>query len=181
MIFQLYSRPLWICQKYSKRAKYPTVGFILRVNWIMLGEMKNISFIHYYREFGGNMGTKRSEILQGSQFFWFGALFFSQNWVNFKNAQNWPKYSHFSVVFRSLFNFGWKTAHQTQNIEFSEEFRFFWYPYCPQTRDNSGAIISFMYGKLWWPSGQRRDAHLYHVFWRGFESPREPHYLAILC
>ena len=22
-----------------------------------LGEMKNISFIHYYREFGGNMGT----------------------------------------------------------------------------------------------------------------------------
>ena len=29
-----------------------------------LGEMKNISFIHYYREFGGNMGTKRSEILQ---------------------------------------------------------------------------------------------------------------------
>ena len=44
-----------------------------------LGEMKNISFIHYYREFGGNMGTKRSEILQGSQYFWFGALFFSQN------------------------------------------------------------------------------------------------------
>ena len=43
------------------------------------GEMKNIAFIHYYREFGGNMGTKRSEILQGSQFFWFGVLFFSQN------------------------------------------------------------------------------------------------------
>ena len=117
-----------------------------------LGEMKNISFIHYYREFGGNMGTKRSEILQGSQFFWFGALFFSQNWVNFKNAQNWPKYSHFSVVFRSLFNFGWKTAHQTQKIEFPEEFRFFGYPYCPQTRDNSGEIMSFMFcfEILWW-------------------------------
>ena len=114
--------------------------------------MKNISFIHYYREFGGNMGTKRSEILQGSQFFWFGALFFSQNWVNFKNAQNWPKYSHFSVVFRSLFNFGWKTAHQTQKIEFPEEFRFFGYPYCPQTRDNSGEIMSFMFcfEILWW-------------------------------
>ena len=122
------------------------------VNLGTLGEMKNISFIHYYREFGGNMGTKRSEILQESQFFWFGALFFSQNWVNFKNAQNWPKYSHFSVVFRSLFNFGWKTAHQTQKIEFPEEFRFFGYPYCPQTRDNSGEIMSFMFcfEILWW-------------------------------
>ena len=68
-----------------------------------LGEMKNISFIHYYREFGGNMGTKRSEILQGSQYFWFGALFFSQNWVNFKkhsklakNVEKQPFFSGFS-------------------------------------------------------------------------------------
>ena len=30
--------------------------------------MKNISSIHYYHEFGGNMGTKGSEILQGCQF-----------------------------------------------------------------------------------------------------------------
>ena len=44
-----------------------------------LGEMKNISFLHYYCEFGGNMGTKRSEILQGYKSFWFVALFFSQN------------------------------------------------------------------------------------------------------
>ena len=50
----------------------------------ILGEIKNISFIHYYFEFGGNMGTKRSEILHESQFLEFGALFFSQNWVNFK-------------------------------------------------------------------------------------------------
>ena len=117
--------------------------------------MKNISFIHYYREFGGNMGTKRSEILQGSQYFWFGALLFSQNYENFKKhsklAKNVEK-QPFSVVFRSLFNFGWKTAHQTKKIEFPEEFRFFWYPYCPQTRDNSGAIISFMFcfEILWW-------------------------------
>ena len=35
----------------------------------ILGEMKNVSFIHYYCKFGGNMGVKRSEILQGSYFF----------------------------------------------------------------------------------------------------------------
>ena len=65
-----------------------------------------------------------------------------------KNTQNWPKSlknSHFSVVFWSLFNFGWKTAHQTKNIEFPEEFRFIWYLCCPKTRDNSGAILSFMF------------------------------------
>ena len=45
---------------------------------------EKISFSHYYPQFGGNMGTERSKILQGSQFFWFGALFFSQNWTNFE-------------------------------------------------------------------------------------------------
>ena len=117
-----------------------------------LGEMKNILFIHYYCEFGGNMSTKRSKILQESQFFWFGVLFFSQNWVNFKKHSKLAKNSHFSAVFWSLFNFGWKTAHQTKKIDFLEEFRFFWYPYCPPTRDNSGAIISFMFcfEILWW-------------------------------
>ncbi len=141
-----------------------------------LGEMKNISFIHYYREFGGNMGTKRSEILQGSQFFWFGALFFSQNWVNFKNAQNWPKYSHFSVVFRSLFNFGWKTAHQTQKIEFPEEFCFFGYPYCPQTRDNSGEIMSFMFcfEILWW----KRPLVFFSLF---FQNEAWCHLVYLMC
>ena len=121
-------------------------------NYLTLGEMKNISFIHYYREFGGNMGTKRSEFLQGCQFFWFGALFFCQNWINFKIAQKRWKNRHFSAVFQSLFNFGWKTAHQTKKIEFPVKFGFFWYPYCPQTRDNSGAIVSLMFcfEILWW-------------------------------
>ena len=36
-------------------------------------------------------------------------------------------------------------AHQTENIDFPEEFRFFWYPYGPQTCDNSGEIMSFMF------------------------------------
>ena len=117
--------------------------------------MKNISFIHYYREFGGNMGTKRSEILQGSQYFWFGALFFSQNWVNFKKhsklAKNVEKQPFFSS-FSKFVQFWLKNSAPNQKNDFPEEFRFFWYPYCPQTRDNSGAIISFMFcfEILWW-------------------------------
>merc|ERR1711978_672021 len=49
------------------------------------------------------------------------------------------------AVFQSKLNklqktlkIGQKTAHQTKKIEFPEEFCFFWYPYCPQTHDNSG-------------------------------------------
>ena len=28
-------------------------------------------------------------------------------------------------------------------------------------------------GKAWWPNGLGRGAHLFHVYWRGFESPSE--------
>jgi len=69
-----------------------------------------------------------------------------------KISQKRWKTAIFQWFFWSLFNFGWKTAHQTKTIDFLEEFRFFWYPYCPQTHDNSGAIVSFMFcfEILWW-------------------------------
>ena len=121
-----------------------------------LGEMKNISFINYYREFGENMGTKRRKILQESQFILVWCAVFqsklSKLQKTFKIGQKRWKTAVFQRFFLSLFNFGWKTAHQTKIIEFTEEFRFFWYPYCPQTRDNSGAIVSLMFcfEILWW-------------------------------
>ena len=84
--------------------------------------MKNISFIHYYREFGGNMGTKRSEILQESQFFWFGALFFSQNWVNFKNAQNWPNTAIFQWFFEVYSILAEKQRTKPKKLNFLKNF-----------------------------------------------------------
>ena len=48
------------------------------------------------------MGTKRSEIVQETQFVWFGALFFSQNWTNFKKLlffrQFWVFFEVYSIL-----------------------------------------------------------------------------------
>jgi len=45
------------------------------------------------------MGTKRGRILQESQFVWFGALFFSQGWVDFEKHSKLSQNSHFSAFF----------------------------------------------------------------------------------
>ena len=59
--------------------------------------------LHYYRESGGNIHIKRSKIYYRIWILWFGALFFSQNWVNFKkhsklakNVEKQPFFSGFS-------------------------------------------------------------------------------------
>ena len=127
--------------------------------------MKNISFIHYYRKFGDNMGTKRSKILQESQFFLIWCAVFqsklSKLQETLKHGQKcWlqPIFSGFS----KFVQFGLKKKHQTQKIDFPKEFCFFWYPYCPQTRDKfyvlfwyfsmkapSGAFSSFFQNEAW--------------------------------
>ena len=109
-------------------------------------------FMTYFHAPGVKQGVKRSGNLQGSRNCRFGPLIFSQNWRIFKNVQNSTQNHCFWAVFRSLFNFGWKTVHQTKKFEFPEGFCFLWCPCCPQTRDNNGAIISFMFcfEILWW-------------------------------
>ena len=115
--------------------------------------MKNISFIHYY---WGQHGYQKKQNTSGKSLFWFGVLFFSQNWVNLKKhlklAKNIEKQSFLSNFFFFFWNFGWKTANQTKKIDFPEEFSFYCYHYCPQTRDNSEANVSFMFcfEILWW-------------------------------
>ena len=76
-----------------------------------------------------------------TQYFWFGALFFSQNWTNFEKHWKMAVFQRFWLIFRvfwSLLKFDWKTAHQTKEFKFCNKFCFFSYECCPQTRDNSG-------------------------------------------
>ena len=100
-------------------------------------------FIPYFRAPGVKQGVKRTGKLQGIWIFRFEPLFFSQNWRIFKNVQNSTKNCRFGAVFRSLFNFGWKTAVQTWIFEFLEDFRFFWHPPWPQGRKSKADITVF--------------------------------------
>ena len=96
-----------------------------------------ISF-HYFRATGVKWGVKWSENHIGTHFFLFQILFFSQNWIIFKNVQNMSKNATFGKVLWSLFNYDWKTAAETRKNEFLEDFRFIWYPTCPQERESNG-------------------------------------------
>ena len=65
-----------------------------------------------------------------------------------KNHWKMAVFQHFWLIFRvfwSLLNFDWKTVHQIKEFKFCNKFCFFWYVCCPQTRDNSGAIFSFIF------------------------------------
>ena len=109
------------------------------------GHLIKFSFRLYFCAPGGVIGVKGSEKLQRTWIYWFGALFFSQNWKNFKKPQNPWKNAHFLTFFRCFFNLGWKTAHQTKKFNFIEVFRFFWHPSHPQERKNSGEITVYTF------------------------------------
>ena len=93
--------------------------------------------VKFFREFNffGLVRCFSAKIEQTSKNRWKMAVF----------QRFWPILS----VFWSLLNFDWKTAHQTKKIDFPEEFRFFWYPCCPQTRDNSGWMKYFSFLLVW--------------------------------
>ena len=91
------------------------------------GHLIKFSFRLYFCAPGGVIGVKGSKKLQRTWIYWFGALFFSQNWKNVKKPQNPLKNTHFLAFFRSFFNLGWKTAHQTKKFNFIELFRFSWH------------------------------------------------------
>ena len=69
-----------------------------------------------------------------------------------KTAEKWLFFNDFGqfwVFFENYSILGWKTAYQTKKIEFPEEFCFFWFPCCPQTRDNSEWMKYFSFLLVW--------------------------------
>ena len=121
--------------------QYGTQGFWLK-----------ILSSHYFSIPVGNIGVKRSEILQGTQIFGFGPLLFILDWKTLEKPKKYTKMNTFLTVFQSLFNFGWKVADQTNKFEFLDVFCFFWYPCWLQKWRNSGDIAVFLLfiDVFWW-------------------------------
>ena len=94
---------------------------------------------------------QRKQKVQRTWIYWFGALFFSQNWKIIKKPQNPLKTAHFLTFFQSFFSLGWKTAHKTKKIIFIEVFRFLWHLWHPRERKNKAWM------KIW------SDVPVWHV------------------
>ena len=78
--------------------------------------------LHYYTTLEGVLGVQRSGQAQGTNLFVWSAVFRpKQNDIQktYKNYQNPVKSYCFLGYFQSLFNFGWKTAAQTNQMNLS--------------------------------------------------------------
>ena len=92
--------------------------------------------------FRANCVSEEAENFKELKFFGLVRCFSVKTEKSSKTSKIEPKTwrnCHFWTVFRNLYNFDWKVAHQTKKFEFLEVLRFFWHPVCPQRRETSGA------------------------------------------
>ena len=120
---------------------------------LTLGFLAKISFTPLLYTPGGFFGCleKRTSLKNYkyvcSLFVW--SAVFQPKWNDiqktYKNYQNPVKSCWFLEYFQSLFNFGWKTAAQTNKMNLNGSYGFLWHPSHPLRRNNSGGIMVFTF------------------------------------